>query len=51
LGRERGEGGAEDFGREREKRMMKEEGEGKWSRSMWPGETASHKGSHRWGRW
>ena len=27
-----------------------EEGE-KWSRSTWPGEAASSKGSHRCGRW
>jgi hypothetical protein len=28
-----------------------EEEEEKWSRSTWPGETASYKGSHRCGRW
>ena len=28
-----------------------EEEEEKWSRSTWPGETASSKGSHRCGRW
>ena len=28
-----------------------EEEEEKQSRSTWPGETASSKGSHRWGRW
>jgi hypothetical protein len=46
LGRERGEGGAEGFGRERERTT--EEEEGKWSRSTWPGETASSKGSLIW---
>jgi hypothetical protein len=48
LGRERGrEGGAESWERERTEKEMEE----KWSRSTWPGETASRKGSHRWGRW
>jgi hypothetical protein len=28
-----------------------EEEEEKWSRSTWPGEIASSKGSHRCGRW
>jgi hypothetical protein len=28
-----------------------EEEEEKRSRSTWPGETTSFKGSHRWGRW
>jgi hypothetical protein len=28
-----------------------EEKEGKWSRSTWPGETASSKGSLTCGRW
>lgn len=52
MGRERGEGRAEGFGGEREKeRMTKEEEEGKWSRSSRPGETASYKGSLKWGRW
>ena len=43
---------------EREKKEKMEEGkdteeeeEEKWSRSTWPGETASSKGSHRCGRW
>jgi hypothetical protein len=31
--------------------MMEEEVEGKFSRSMWPGETTSYKGSHRRGSW
>jgi hypothetical protein len=31
--------------------MMGEEVEGKWNRTPWPGETASCKGSHRWGIW
>jgi hypothetical protein len=26
-----------------------EEVEGKWTTSIWPGETASYKGPHRWG--
>jgi hypothetical protein len=30
--------------------IEEEEGEEKWSRSTWPGETTSSKGSHRW-RW
>jgi hypothetical protein len=51
LGRERGEGGAEGFGREGEKVRMTEEEEGKWNRSTWPGEAASSKGSLLWGRW
>jgi hypothetical protein len=29
----------------------KEEEEKKWSRSTWPGETASSTGSHKCGRW
>jgi hypothetical protein len=28
-----------------------EEQEGRWSRSSWPGETASYKRSLIWGRW
>jgi hypothetical protein len=28
--------------------MEEEEVEGKWSRSRWPGETTSYKGSHSW---
>jgi hypothetical protein len=44
LGGERGEGGAEGFGKESKKeRMKEEEEEGKWSRSIWPGETARYK--------
>jgi hypothetical protein len=44
-------------GREKEEKMEEgdvaeeEEEEGKLSRSTWPGETASSKGSHRSGRW
>jgi hypothetical protein len=41
----------------REKKEKMEEGENaeeveeeKWSRSTWPGETTSSKGSHRWRR-
>jgi hypothetical protein len=42
--------------REKKKKMEnredeEEEEEEKWSRNTWPGETASSKGSHRWGRW
>ena len=40
--------------REREKKEKmeeEEEEEEKWSRSAWPGETASSKGSHGWRRW
>ena len=38
--------------REREReRTMKEEEKGKWSRSTWPGETASYKGSLVLARW
>jgi hypothetical protein len=51
LGRKR-EGGAERKKRrkfEREKAEEEEEEE-KWSRSTWPGETASSMGSHRCGR-
>jgi hypothetical protein len=52
LGEKRGEGGTEGFGREREKeRITEEEVEEKRSRSTWPGETASSKGSLLWGRW
>jgi hypothetical protein len=52
LGRERGECGAEGLGREIEReRMTEEEVEGKQSRSTWPEETASSKGSLIWGRW
>jgi hypothetical protein len=29
-------------------RKTGEEVEGKWSRSTWPGETSSYKGSHSW---
>jgi hypothetical protein len=32
-------------------RAAEEEEEEKWSRSTWPGETASFEGSHRCGRW
>jgi hypothetical protein len=32
-------------------RRTEEEVEGKQSRSTSPGETASYKGFHRWGRW
>jgi hypothetical protein len=42
-------GREEEWERERE-RMVEEEVEGNWSRSKWPGETTSSKGSHRWGR-
>ena len=31
--------------------MTEEEEEGKWSRSMWPEEATSYKGSHRWERY
>ena len=34
-----------------EEEDAEEEEEEKWSRSTWPGETASSKGSHRCGRW
>jgi hypothetical protein len=34
---------------ERERKIEKEEVEGKWSRSTWPRETTSYKGSHSWG--
>jgi hypothetical protein len=43
LDRERGEGGAEDFGKEIERTM--EEEEEKQRRSTWPEETSSSKGS------
>jgi hypothetical protein len=36
---------------EEEEDAEEEEKEKKWSRSTWPGETASSKGSHRWGGW
>jgi hypothetical protein len=46
------------FGREKKEKMEEgedaeeeEEEEKKWSRSTWPGETTSSKGSHRCGRW
>jgi hypothetical protein len=32
-------------------RMQRRKTEEKRSKSTWPGETASSKGSHRWGRW
>ena len=43
-------------GREEKEKMeegedAEEEVEGKQSRSMLPGETASSKGAHRWARW
>jgi hypothetical protein len=44
---EGGERGGEN-GRER---IDSEEGEEKWSRSTWPGQTISYKWSHRCGRW
>jgi hypothetical protein len=31
-------------------KVTKEEEEGKWSKSTWPGETASYKGFLIWGR-
>ena len=34
-----------------ERKAAEEEEEGKQSRSTWPGETTSSKGSHRCGRW
>jgi hypothetical protein len=34
-----------------EREDAEEEVEGKWSRSTWPGETTTYKGSHIWGRW
>jgi hypothetical protein len=40
----------QDFRVGEDKRVMEEELEGKFSRSMWPGETASSKGPHKWGR-
>jgi hypothetical protein len=39
------------LGEKERERTTEEEVEGKWSRSTWPGETASSKGSPRWGRW
>jgi hypothetical protein len=45
------------LGREKKEKMEegenaeKEEEEEKWSRSTWPGETASSRSSHRCGRW
>ena len=44
------------MGREKKEKMeegedAEEEEEEKWSRSTWPGETTSSKGSHRWRRW
>jgi hypothetical protein len=33
---------------EREGQRREEEVEGRWSRNMWLGETASYMGSHRW---
>jgi hypothetical protein len=51
LGGERGEGGAEGFGRKGKKvGMTEEEEEGKWSRSTWTGESTSSKGSLIWGK-
>ena len=44
-------------GREEKEKMEEgedaeeKEKEEKQSRSTWPGETTSSKGSHRWGRW
>ena len=38
MGRERGEGGAEGFGREERERTMDEEEEGQQRRSTWLGE-------------
>jgi hypothetical protein len=36
---------------EEEKDAEEEAEEEKWSTCIWPGETASSKGSHRCGRW
>jgi hypothetical protein len=33
------------------KEREREEEKGEWSRSTWPGETTSSKGSLIWGRW
>jgi hypothetical protein len=33
----------------RKRRTEKEEVEGRWSNSMWPGGTATNKGFHSWG--
>jgi hypothetical protein len=61
LGGERGEGGAKGLGKRKKKKRKKRKGEkkkdeeeevgGKQSRSPWPGETTSSKGSLIWGRW
>ena len=56
IGQIKREGGAEG-GREKKEKMEEgedaeeEEEEEKLSRSTWPGETTSSKGSHRMGRW
>ena len=39
------------LGEKERERMTEEEEEGKWSRSTWPGETASYKESFICGRW
>jgi hypothetical protein len=39
------------WGEKKEKMEEGEEEEEKQSRSTWPGETTSSKGSHRWRRW
>ena len=55
IGQIKREGGAEGRGEKKEKMEeeedAEEEEEEKWSRSTWPGETTSSKGSHRWRRW
>jgi hypothetical protein len=48
MGREKKEKMEEGEDIEEEEEEKEEE---KWSRSTWPGETASFKGSHRCGSW
>jgi hypothetical protein len=51
LGRERGKGEQKERKGGLREKAEDEEEEEKQSRSTWPGETASSKGSHRCGRW
>lgn len=51
IGREGGKVELKVEGEKERERGTEEKVEGKWSRSMWPGEMASSKGSHRWLRW
>ena len=48
VGGKVGDGGLREW-RKRKGRTEEEEMEGRWSRTAWPGEATSSKGSHSWG--